>query len=335
MHRESEFVAEKACYYFPRLTVDEEEQFSDLPPSLIDWIIRATRDNSAVDEVMRAFRDCLGVDLPDSFRTYRPTTDPIGNRTQQIGLYVILAHFLESVAGERVGCVSFYSSGAQAAYVFSGVLTMRRYLDEVLPMNNANRLSIVNAARLSLAQMLVETAASEPPVDDTLHAAIESLDLADRVFLKDRRGPTCCLVAGYTEGLEALRAHLSDTYPGLSLGRVRRGDGAHVPVYDRKPLEAMIAAVRCRPPRYPIVGSCGGVIEAGCRDEAKLRGLYADSVIGPLNTGGAMQAAQSFARQLLVVGTPFGARVLPDDITRPFGRTTYLADVVLPLAALV
>jgi hypothetical protein len=336
MDREIERSDEQSCYYFPRLTVDEEGHFSDLSPGLVDWICRATRDIPAVDEIFGAYEDCLKVDLLESLKTYRRAFDPIGNRTEQIGLYLILAHFLESVAGESLGCVSFYSSGAQAAYVFSGVFTMRQYLEEVLPLNNANRNRIVSAGQqLELSEMSVHRLPSGPPLDKMLLTLTRQTSTTARIFLKDQRGLNCCLLAGFRDSMETLREALLKYGDGLAVGQLAPTDGAHIPVYDAASLESIVENVDFRPPRCAIVGASGQMVERTSINKSKLRSTYLDGIIRPLDTGATMRTASSFTNKLLIIGTPFSVRMLNNEITQGFSRPIFPSEVILPLAMLV
>jgi hypothetical protein len=339
MYRANERASERACYYFPRLTVDEEGYFSDLSPGLVDWICRATRDITAVNEILGAYQDCLKVDLLESFKKYRPATDPIGNRTQQIGFYLILAHFFESVADEPVGCVSFYSSGAQAAYVFSGVFTMRQYLSDILPLNNANRIAISRAEQeLGLSEMLVRRLTPGPSLEELLPTLIRNNSETSRIFLKDKRGSRCCLLAGFRDPMETLREELLNYGGELAIGRLKPASGAHIPVYDTATLhslQSIIDSVSFKPPRCAISGASGELVEKASVDEDALRSTFLDGVIGPLDTGKAMLTASSLADKLIIVGTPFGARVLTEEITQKFGRPIFPSELVVPLAMLV
>jgi hypothetical protein len=316
-----------SCLYFPRLTADEEFQFSDISPPVVDWIVAATRDIPAVDELIGAYQDVLKIDLLQSFRRYQQIPGPIGNRTTQLALYVILGNFIEHVAGEKVTCVSFYSSGAQAAYIFAGVFGARAYLETALPVNNSNRTEIVaSGQRLDLAEMLVRTTdSSDEPVEKILTDAIERLHVDDRVFLKDRRGEGCCVVAGHQREtlllFEALQRNES-----LRLSHPHKADGAHIPVYDRRPLEKLAERITFRKPRLPIVGASGELVTPQNATEQILRDTYLDGVIGPLNTGAAMETASTHSEQLIMAGTLFGGKVLNADITRSFGRVIYPSD---------
>ncbi len=323
---------EPCCLYFPRLTVDEEFQFCDMPPGLVDWIISAAKDIPAVDRLVGAYEDCLKIDLLESFRHYQQVSGPIGNRTTQLALYVILANFIEHVAGETISCVSFYSSGAQAAYMFAGVFSPRAYLETALPVNNANRIEIVaSGQRFDLSEMLVRTGNLEKSVDDILVGAIRTLNVEDRVFLKDRRGLRCCLVAGYHHEIQMLYDFLVKEN-SLRLTQPHRADGAHIPVYDRLSLERLAGAISFLTPRLPIVGASGELVTPSTANADALRAVYLDGVIGSLNTGAAMETASRLSQRLIVAGTPFGAKVLNPDITQHFGKMIYPSDVLSIMA---
>jgi hypothetical protein len=340
LERIAEKTADQACFYFPGLTVDEEEQFSEFSPGLVDWVFRAARDIPAVDDIIRAYADCLNVDLLESLRAdaapINHLADSIGNRAGQIGLHLILAHFIEVVAGEPLGCTAFYSSGAQAAYVFSGALTIRQYLEQVLPMNNANRIETVKSGvRLDLSEMLVRSVNPELAIEQVLQNAIEHINASDRVYFKDRRGSACCLVAGSSDAMQALRGFLIGADSSLRVGELKRSDGAHLPVYDRAPIEKIIKNVKFRPPRCAVVGCSGEIVEANCADNGKLRSVFLDGIVEPLDTEKVMQSAITRASRLVVIETAFGARILNDDIVREFGKPIYPAEIIIPIAMLV
>jgi hypothetical protein len=327
---------DKSCIYFPRLTVDEEGQFCDLPIHVVDWIVNVVRDIPAIDDLIGAYRDCLNINLIDSFRHFRPASNPIGNRTQQLGLYVILAHFIEHVAGETVACVSFYSSGAQAAYIYSGAVTAQQYLRELLPLNNANRTQIVKSGeRLRLSEILVRKTAVEGSVETILTEAIQAIGAEGKLFLKDRRGSACCLVAGYSEAVENLRGALIANKSPVLLGKPSRADGAHIPVYDRGPLESLSLKVAFKPPRMTIVGGSGEQLNPESCSAADLRMTYLNGVIGPLNTGASMESVALSARRIIIAGTPYGAGVLHKNITRSLGAPIYASDIFASVASYI
>jgi hypothetical protein len=322
-----------SCLYFPRLTADEEFQFSDMPPRLIDWIVAASRDIPAVDQLIGAYEDVLKIDVLQSLRHYEQIPGPIGNRPTQLALYIILANFIEHVAGETINVVSFYSSGAQATYIFTGVFSPRDYLQYALPLNIANRTEILaSGQRLDLAEMLVRTTDTcDESTDTILIDVITALRVEKRVFLKDRRGRHCCLIAGFRPEVEIVFERLA-RYNMLRVSPPRKADGAHMPVYDRAPLEKLAGAVSFQRPRVTIVGASGEIVTPLIASETLLRDTYLDGIIGPLNTGAAMETASQVSEQLIVAGTPFGARVLNDEITRSFSRVLYPSDALSLIA---
>jgi hypothetical protein len=85
---------------------------------------------------------------------------------------------------------------------------------------------------------------------------------------------------------------------------------AHLPLYDRAPLCAMLDDIGFGVPRFTLIGIDGQVVRAGSDDQAAMRRLVAHAATGLMDTGKAIKAAAKLSDRLLVVGSAFGARVL-------------------------
>jgi hypothetical protein len=201
-------------------------------------------------------------------------------------------------------------------------------------LNNANRIEIVaSGQRLDLAEMLVRTGEGcDEPIETILMEVIERLGIEDRAFLKDQRGRGCCVVAGHQREMLLLYEALQERGL-LRLSPPHKADGAHIPVYDRTPLEKLADRIAFRKPRLCIVGASGELVTPETATERVLRDTYLDGVMGGLNTGVAMDVASALSEQLIIAGTPFGAKVLNSDITRQFARIVFPSDVLSQTAA--
>ncbi|WP_375415502.1 hypothetical protein [uncultured Bradyrhizobium sp.] len=334
MPEPSDFLQETACYYFPQIA-DETGQCVDLPPGLCDWIFTATWDVPQVRDVIAAYRDVLDIDLVRPSGLHSRSNDSVPKQVVRVGLDVILAHFLEKIAGEAVGCLSFSAGGAQAAYIFADIVSTRDYLRSAVSLESENRRILAESGiKFGLSEMLV-TGPTAEPAEKFLPDIIETLQLGDRVFLKDRHGANGCLIAGCSRSVERVRAELTTmkSVRMTILNRVTTPQQAHFPLYSRTVLSRMLQDVAFRPPRFAIVDTTGGIVETGSDDFPALRRIYEDSIIGWAASGTAMNQSDKYAKRLMVVSTRFGAGVL--DRAGAFRDVAFPEDIAMPLAVLV
>jgi hypothetical protein len=138
MPEPSDFLQQAACYYFPQTAADETGQCLDLQSGLLDWIFAATWDVPQVRDVIGAYRDVLDVNLARPSSSYSRSNNKFPPQAVQAGLDLVLAHFLEKIAGESVECLSFSGAGAQAAYIFADIVSVRDYLGSAVSTAGAN-----------------------------------------------------------------------------------------------------------------------------------------------------------------------------------------------------
>jgi hypothetical protein len=133
------------------------------------------------------------VDLARPSRSYSRSSSNIPAQAVQVGLDLVLAHFLEKIAGEAVECLSFSGAGAQAAYIFADIVSVRDYLRSAVSIGSENPRILNTAAirnrvthagqahfppysRTALTEMLQEVAFHPPrfAIIDTRGEAVEA-----------------------------------------------------------------------------------------------------------------------------------------------------------------
>jgi hypothetical protein len=301
------------CFYFSRLTADEEESFRIAGPNLFDQIRQTASEIPETVDLLQRYQEVMQVDLFDAIQSYEAPQEVMRNRMIHLGFCVATAFFVERVIGRTAKCVGFYSSGVQPALVYSGSVSIHEFFDCVLPFVRGVRRALVEAGqRHRLAACLLVSDHRDDNVEGFVTQVIAERGLAKRVFFKDRRHQYSTLIAGFREEVSLVRSAILQAFPSISpkSARLHDADGAHMPLYPEGEMRDALDRIVLRPPRFPLVGTAGQVLPAGCRDQDAMRLLLWDAVSGPMDTGAAMRAIAARGCELLAIGSEFGAKVL-------------------------
>lgn len=300
------------CLYFARTTVNEEGAYFPASREFFDRLATDGPQVEQVREVLYVCKSIYGIDLFDVMRNdYDPNVFYVG-RPFQTAMFVAVAHFLEAALGCKVSAAGFYSAGAGPAFIVGGVFSLATYFSEVVPFQLAVRGGMIETGeRYPLWEILLEGA----PQDD-IEAYISSLiaerGLSRRVFIKDRRLPYLLHLAGYKDELGEALEQIWQRFP-KSRGpahNLQKALGSHLLLYDRAPVDRLLETVAFNPPRFDMIGIRGEFVAQGCADQDVLRRLYADANQDRMNTGAAFRALAESRRQIVVIGTPLGAKPL-------------------------
>jgi hypothetical protein len=320
----------RPCFYFPRITVDEDRSYFGGDEWVIEVLANAAGDVPGIRDIARAFDECLGIDMFDAARSFSQA-DFQGGRALQVGLYAAAACLLEQRFAIGPSCVGCYSAGVSPAFICAGVFTMADYLDRITPFHTENRSRLFSAARnTQLRQALIEGVPEEDDVESFAAECITSLALSGRVYFKDRRHQHTIVLGGVEADLAAVCQRLTDRFPAVARTGVTLypASSAHLPFYTRDGLAEMLADVEFRPPRLPVIGPNGEHALPLASDAGALRRMYADAVISPLDTGRSVRAISTCADAIYVVGTKRGGKVLAHTEIGGFAQAVPLGSLV-------
>lgn len=293
--------------YFTRLTVSEDGVYLPLPSDYLGAFCAASREIPAVRAILDAYAKCLSVDLLRELE--RPYSSGIDRRVLEAGMYAAFAFYLEAAFGLRPRALAFYSSGVAPALMFARALSPVDYIEKLAPFHSANRKAYVAVEKcFSLAQARLE---AKP--DEDLESFVEALLKRSRdiAFIKDRRHRHTLLIAGEKEAITRVCQTVAQAFASVAQNpKVVETSSAHLPLYDRSPLEAMLKQVVFDPPHFQLIGIDGERIEAGCDNQDDLRRVVYQAAFGFLDTGRVVRKAAQISSKLLVIGSRFGARVL-------------------------
>jgi len=290
--------------------VSEDGVYLPLPAERFEEFSAVALEIPSVRGILDAYSSCLSIDLLQEMQ--HPHSSGIDRRILETGMYAAFAFYLEARFGLRPRALSFYSSGVAPALIFSESISPIGYLENLAPFHSANRHAYVAVERcLSIAQTRLE---AEP--DEDIEAFVETLlkesGGGHSVFIKDRRHKHTLLVAGEKEAIALVRERVGEAFPSVARRAPKLVDtsSAHLPLYDRAPLEEVLSHVAFDRPRFKLIGIDGDSVEAGCASQGDLRRLVHRAAFGFMDTGRVVRKASADADRLIVVGSPFGARVL-------------------------
>ena len=296
--------------YFTRLTVSEDGVYLPLPSDYLGAFCAASREISAVRAVLDAYASCLSIDLLREMQgRYSSGVD---RRVLEAGMYAAFAFYLEASLGLHPRALAFYSSGIAPALMFARALSPVDYIEKLAPFHSANRRAYVAVEKhLALAQARLE-AEQDEDLESFVEALLNTSSNKDNIFIKDRRHRHTLLIVGEKEALTRVCQTVAQAFVSVAqrVPKVVDTSSAHLPLYDRAPLEAMLKQVVFDPPRFQLIGIDGERVAAGCDNQRDLRRLVYQAAFGFLDTGRVVREAAQISSKLLVIGSPFGARVL-------------------------
>jgi hypothetical protein len=301
-------------FYFTRLSVDEEGFYSALPEVLANEIRDGIHNVPEARAVIEAYRDIANVDLLTLLNSPRLDVSDIQlHKLYQTGLHAVLAFYLRYRLDVQVDAVGFYSGGATPAFLFAGAYTAADYIRSIFPFNKLvrERMAIEGQAR-NLAQVLL---IGEPDNDIGRFVSArlrESRDLSE-LYVKDRRQSHALLVAGPPGQLTRLVEQTEARFPSVVSKRspvLRHRFASHSPYLDADALSADLDERFFLPPNTTIVGTCGEILSSGRDARLTAKKIFADGVIGPMDTGRAVEAMARHNKRILVIGGFHAAKVL-------------------------
>jgi len=298
--------------YFSWITVKEEGAYFPHGERFLDWLIAEGPSVPKVREVLYTCRSVYGVDLFELLRARYDSSVTWAGRPFQAALFVAVAHFFEEVERSEIGAIGFWSAGAGPAYVYSGVFSLATYFEKVVPfLREVRRAFEETAKRIPLSEVMVEGEESER-IEAYVLTVVQDTSLSERVFLKDRRRSHAVHLAGVTDDVAAVREMIWARFPGSRQSGLTLHPtvAAHLPLYDRQPIDSILDGLACEPPRFQLVTTTGEIIAQGSSDQDLLRRHFTNACQGPLDTAAAFDTLAAAGRNVLVVGTPFGAKVL-------------------------
>jgi hypothetical protein len=317
--------------YFSWITVKEERAYFPHSESFLDWLIAEGPSVPKVREVLYTCRSMYGVDLFELIRGTYDSSVAFAGRPFQAALFVAVAHFFEEIERSKIGAVGFWSAGAGPAYVYSGVFSLATYFEQVMPfLREVRRAFEETAQRIPLSEVLVEGEESEQ-IEAYVLIVLQDTGLSERVFLKDRRRNNAVHLAGFTDDVAVVREMIWARFPGSRQSGLALHPtvAAHLPLYDRQPIDSILEGVAFEPPRFPLVTTTGEIIAQGSSDQDILRRRFTNACQGLLDTAAAFDALAAAGRSVLVVGTPFGAKVLRRLEQGTYPQPKLIADAML------
>lgn len=300
----------EACVYFTRLTVSEDGLYLPLPHDCRAQFLAACPHIPAIRTILRAYADRFAIDLLTEWVT--PTKHSIDKRVLEAGMYAAFAFFLENRYNFLSSALAFYSSGIAPALMFAKMLSPDDYLATLAPFHCANREAYLAVEkRFALAQTRLESDADED-LESFVERALEDDMLKTRVYIKDRRHHHTLLLAGIRSEVEKVRKMAMEAFTSVARQNPKLVDtsSAHLPLYDRAPLDAMLENIRFDIPRFALIGIDGEALLSGTRDQAAMRRVVRHAAMGFMDTGKVVKEAAKFSNRIVVVGSPFGTRVL-------------------------
>jgi hypothetical protein len=300
----------EACVYFTRLTVSEDGLYLPLPHDCRVQFLAACPHIPTIRTILCAYADRFAIDLLTELVT--PTKHNIDKRVLEAGMYAAFAFFLEDRYHFVPSALAFYSSGIAPALMFAKALSPDDYLARLAPFHSANRAAYLAVEkRLTLAQTRLEADITED-LESFVERALDDELLKTRVYIKDRRHRHTLLLAGVRSDVEKVRKMAMEAFSSVARQSPKLVDtsSAHLPLYDRAPLEAMLENIRFDIPRFTLIGIDGQTLFSGTRDQAAMRRVVSHAAMGFMDTGRVVREAAKLSNRTVVVGSPFGARVL-------------------------
>jgi hypothetical protein len=85
---------------------------------------------------------------------------------------------------------------------------------------------------------------------------------------------------------------------------------SHSPYLKVDSLSAGLGADVFSPPKVAVIGSRGEILRHGHDMSSDMKNVFANGVIGPMDTGRAIGGLARYSKRILVIGSPHAAKVL-------------------------
>ena len=309
-----ENISRSCSLYFTRLSIDEEGLYCAVPEALAHEIRETIRTVPEAFAVVEVYRQLANIDLLPLLNSVRlDTSEPYLHKLYQTGLHALVGLYLRGRFGLKIDSVGFYSGGATAAFLFAGAYTPADYIRHIFSFNRLVRESMaVEGRKRDLSQVLLmgdPTTALDAYVSARLH---EDHTLSE-LYVKDRRQPHALLVAGSSEPLARLVGETESRFPSVKSRRspiLKHRYASHSPYLNADALSANLDERLFSAPNTTIVGTCGELLRAGENAPSAAKKIFADGVIGPMDTGRAIDVIAQQNQRILVIGGLHAAKVL-------------------------
>lgn len=302
----------RCSFYFTRLSVDEEGFYSVIPKSLVPEVREGIGRIPEALTIIKAYKELAAIDLPALLNSpCLDLEDAQLHKLYQTGLYAILALYIKRRLGLRIDAVGFYSGGATSAFLFAGAYTASDYIQHIFPFNRMVREQMAIEGRdRSLAQVLLMGDVGED-IDKFVSCLIESR--FPEIFVKDRRQSHAVLIAGPREPVMRLVEEADRQFPAIASKRspiLKHRFASHSPYLNADSLSAGLDTDVFSLPTTAVVGAKGEILRPGHDARSDMKRVFADGVIGPMNTGRAIGELARFGKRILVIGSSHAAKVL-------------------------
>jgi hypothetical protein len=254
-----------------------------IPKSLVPEVREGVGRIPEALTIIEAYKELARIDLLALLNSPRlDLEDAHLHKLYQTGLHAILALYIERRLGLRVDAVGFYSGGATSAFLFAEAYTVSDYIQHVFPFNKLVREQMAIEGRdRHLAQVLLMGDVGED-IDEFVSRRLKIESRFSEIFVKDRRQSHAVLI------------RFASHSPYLKVDSLSAGLGTDV----------------FSPPRTAVVGAKGEILRAGDDVRSDMKSVFADGVIGPMNTGRAIGELASYGKRILVIGSAHAAKVL-------------------------
>lgn len=323
-----ENMSRRCSLYFTRLSIDEEGLYCAVPETLAREIHETIETIPEAHAVVEAYRQLANIDLLTLLNSARlDATEPYLHKLYQTGLHALLGLYLRGRFDLEVDSVGFYSGGATAAFLFAGVYTPADYIRHIFSFNRLVRESMAAEGRKrELAQVLL-MGDPETDVDAYVSTRLREDHTLSELYVKDRRQAHALLVAGSPEALGRLVDETESRFPSVKSRRspiLKHRYASHSPYLDAEALSADLDERFFSPPETTIVGTCGELLRAGENAPSIAKKIFADGVIGSMDTGRAVETIARQNERILVIGGLHAAKVL-SGLALPAGISIDLA----------
>lgn len=304
----------RCSFYFTRLSVDEECCYSAVPDSLLPDIRAKIAKIPEALKIINAYQEFANVDLLALLNAPRlDLEDAHLHKLYQTGLYALLALYFQRRLDLCVEAVGFYSGGATSAFLFAQTYTASDYIRHVFPFNRMVREQMtVEGQHRNLVQVLLMGDGGED-IDEFVSARLNVEPRFSEIYVKDRRQPHALLLAGPREPVFQLVREADARFPAVASRRspiLKHRFASHSPYLKVDILSAALGPGVFAPPKTAIVGTKGEFLPPGHDVASDIKRVFADGVIGPMDTGCAIAQLAGYGKRILVIGSAHASKVL-------------------------
>jgi hypothetical protein len=301
-------------FYFARLSIDEEGFYCAVPEAIADEIHKMIGAVPQAGAIVDAYKELATIDLLALLNSPRLEIEEGHlHKLYQTGLNAIPAFYVQHKLQLHVDAVGFYSGGVTSAFMFAGSYTASDYIRHVFPFNQLVRERMAAEGRpRNLTQVLLAG-----DVGDRIDEFVSHLVGRDpqfcEVFIKDHRQPHTLLVAGPIEPMKLLVGKVEERFTAVAARRspiLKHRFASHSPYVDFETLSMDLNERVFCSSKVSFVGTRGELLGADRGKQSEMRRVFANGVIGPMDTGRAIEELARQNKRILVIGSAHAAKVL-------------------------